>query len=99
MPVSLRLNEDIEDLVFGVDCAPEIDHPATDFQIDLVQMPDRMRSRATLAQVGCDGGPEMIHPPPDGLVGDHDPALGEQVFHVAEAEREPEVEPNRLLND
>src|SRR5271155_362314 len=32
MPVSLRLDEDIEDLAFGVDCAPEIDHPATDFQ-------------------------------------------------------------------
>ena len=42
MPVSLRLDEDIEDLAFGVDCAPEIDHPTTDFQIDLVQMPDPM---------------------------------------------------------
>jgi hypothetical protein len=40
IPVSLRLKENIEDLAFGVDCAPEIDHPATDFQINLVQMPD-----------------------------------------------------------
>ena len=38
-------------------------------------------------------------PPPDGLVRDHNPALGEQVFDVAEAEREPEVQPNRLVND
>jgi len=59
MPVSLRLDENIEDLAFGVDGAPEIDHPATDFQIDFVQMPDRMRPRATLAQVGCDDGPGM----------------------------------------
>jgi hypothetical protein len=41
----------------------------------------------------------MSHPPPDRLIGDDNPALGEQVFDVAEAEREPQVEPNRLLND
>ena len=57
------------------------------------------RLRATLAQVGCDDGSEIIHPPPDGLVRDHNPALGEQVFDIAEAEREPEVQPNRLVND
>lgn len=33
------------------------------------------------------------------LVGKQDPALGEQAFDVAKAEREPQVEPNRLLND
>src|SRR5271166_565588 len=99
MLVSLRLDENVKDLAFGVDGAPEIDHPAADFQIDLVEMPSRMRLRATLAQVGCDDGSEMIHPPPDGLVRDHNPALGEQVFDVAEAEREPEVQPNRLVND
>ena len=99
MLVSLRLDENVKDLAFGVDCAPEIDYPAADSQIDLVQMPSRMRLRATLAQVGCDNGSEIIHPPPDGLVRDHNPALGEQVFDVAEAEREPEVQPNRLVND
>jgi hypothetical protein len=39
MLVSLRLDENVKDLAFGVDCAPEIDHPAADFQIDLVQIP------------------------------------------------------------
>ncbi len=33
MLVSLRLDENVKDLAFGVDCAPEIDHPAADFQI------------------------------------------------------------------
>ncbi len=58
-----------------------------------------MRLRATLAQVGCNDDSEMNHPPPNGLVRDHNPPLGEQVFNVAEAEREPEVQPNRLVND
>ena len=38
MLVSLRLDENLKDFAFGVDCAPEIDHPAADFQID-VQVP------------------------------------------------------------
>ena len=38
--LSLR-DENVKDLAFGVDCAPEIDHPAAEFQIDLVQMPSR----------------------------------------------------------
>jgi hypothetical protein len=41
----------------------------------------------------------MIHPASDCLVGDRNSALSEQVFDVAQAQREPEIEPNRLLND
>ena len=37
--------------------------------------------------------------PPDRLIGDDNPALCEQVFHVTETEREPQVQPNRVLND
>jgi hypothetical protein len=55
---SIPLDEDIEDLAFGVDCAPEIDHPATDFQIDLVQMPDQMRLRARLRKSAAIIGPK-----------------------------------------
>ena len=33
--VSPGPNQDIEDLAFGVDRAPEIDYPAVDFQVDL----------------------------------------------------------------
>jgi hypothetical protein len=58
-----------------------------------------MQLRPTLSQIGHDHRSEVIHPPPDRLVRNHDPAFGEQIFDVTEAEREPQVEPNRLLND
>jgi len=93
MHVSLRLDEYIEDLALGVDRAPEIDHPAGDFQIYLVQTPDRMRPRATLAQVGRDDWPEVIDPAANGLKGDRDPPLSEQILDISKAERKPEVEP------
>jgi hypothetical protein len=41
----------------------------------------------------------MAHPTPNGLVGHGHTTFRQQIFDVAQAEREPEVEPNRLLND
>src|SRR3979411_1771485 len=41
----------------------------------------------------------MRHPAPNGLVGDHDAPFRQQVFDVTEAQCEPEIEPDRLLDD
>jgi hypothetical protein len=41
----------------------------------------------------------MVHPTPNRLVRHRNSTLGQQIFDVAQAECEPEVEPNRLLND
>jgi hypothetical protein len=98
MLLSLGLDQHVEDLAFGVDGASEIDHAAIDLQIDFVQMPDRMRLGAAPSQVRCDDRPEMIHPASDCLTGDGDSALSKQIFDAAEAQREPKVEPNPLLD-
>ena len=99
MLVSLGLDQHIEDLAFGVDSPPKVDHSAVDFQIDLVEMPSRMRLQATLSQVGGDHRSEMVHPTPNRLVGHRHSAFRQQIFDVAQAEGEPEVKPYRLLND
>src|ERR1700730_3675637 len=52
--VPFRLDQDVEDLAFGIDGAPEIDHAAIDFQIDFVQMPGRVGVGSTFAQVRCE---------------------------------------------
>jgi hypothetical protein len=85
MLVSLRLNQHIENLAFGVDGAAQIDHAASDFQKDFVQMPSRVRLGAAFAQVRRDHGPEMIHPAADCFVGDNDPAFRQQILDVAKA--------------
>jgi hypothetical protein len=68
MPVSLGLNQHIKYLSFGVDGAPQIDHAASGFQIDFVQMPCRVGLGATLAQFRRDHRPKVVHPAPDCLV-------------------------------
>jgi hypothetical protein len=47
----------------------------------------------------CDRRSELQHPAPDGFVGDVEPALGEQILEVSVAEREAQVEPDRMLDD
>jgi hypothetical protein len=95
--VSPGLVQHIENLAFGVDSPPKVDHPAVDLQIDFIQMPCCVRSRSTLSQVGGDHRSEVVHPTPNGLIRDRDPALREQILDVTKAECEPKIEPNRLM--
>jgi hypothetical protein len=97
--VSLGLDQHIENLALSVDGPPQVDHSAVHFQIDLVEMPGPVRLLATLSQVGRDHGSEMVHPTPNRLVGHHQSALGQQILDVAKTEREPEIEPDRLVNN
>src|ERR1700688_4168929 len=62
-------------------------------------MPGRMGFRTALAQMRGDHRPEVVHPAAHGLVRDRDPALRKQILDVTKAEREPEIEPNRLMYD
>src|ERR1035437_4986208 len=49
--------------------------------------------------VGRDQGAELDHPATDRLSADLDAALREQLLHVPDAEREPEIEPDRVPDD
>jgi hypothetical protein len=42
---------------------------------------------------------ELQYPAPDGLVGDVEPSLGKEILDVSVAEREPQVDPDRMLYD
>ena len=44
-------------------------------------------------------GPKLQHPAPHRLIGDIEPAFSEELFHVAVAQGEPEIKPNRVLDD
>jgi hypothetical protein len=65
----------------------------------LIKMPDRVRLRAAFAQMRGDHRPEVAHPAAHGFIGDRDPALGEQIPDITKTEGEPEIAPDRLIND
>src|SRR2546421_7776673 len=41
----------------------------------------------------------MVHPASHGLIGHEDPTLSKQILDVAEAQGEPDIKPDRLLDD
>jgi hypothetical protein len=57
------------------------------------------RPRAPLAQPSRDRGTEFQHPTSHRFVGDVESALGQQFLDIAVAQGEPEIEPDRVLDD
>ena len=58
-----------------------------------------VRLRAALTQLRSDHRSEMIQLAAYGFVGDRDPVLGQQILDVTKAEGEPEIEPDRVIDD
>src|SRR6267142_7289616 len=97
--VPLALHKNLEDFAFGIDGAPQVNQPAIDCAKCLIKMPGRMRLGPAPSKISCDRRSEVFHPPAHRLVGDQDPAFGQQILDIAEAEGEPSIEPDGLLND
>ena len=62
-------------------------------------MPSIAWPRLTLAQPSRNRRAEFQHPTPHRFIGEVEPTLGEQILHVAVAQREAEIEPNRVLDN
>src|SRR5712671_1732060 len=97
--VAAALNQHVENLALMIDSAPQVHLPAGDPDHHLVEVPPVAWARAALPQVPRDPGPELQNPPPHRLIGDIEAAFSEELFHVAVAQCEPEIKPNRMLDD
>jgi hypothetical protein len=97
--VAPSLHKQIENLAFVVDRAPQPQLPAANHHGHLVEMPRRHWARASTAKFSGEHRPELQDPSPHRFVGDIQPTLSEQVFDVAIAERETQIEPNSVPNN
>ena len=68
--------------------------PAIDRHEELVEIPRVAEPAAPLSEPSCVGVTERTTPLPNGLVGDRDATLGEEVFHITETQAEAKVDPN-----
>jgi hypothetical protein len=98
-PVPPGLDQHVKNFAFGIHGTPEVDQATIDLEIDFVEMPGHMRLRPAFAKIGRDHRPEMVHPASHGLIGHEDPTLSKQILDVAEAQGEPDIKPDRLLDD
>ena len=69
------------------------------FDEHLIQVPCVARPRTTTAQPVRLLMPEPLAPGPDRLLGHLDTTFEHQLLHVAEAHREPVLQPNALADD
>jgi hypothetical protein len=97
--VAPTLYQHVEDFPLVIDGTPEI-HPHTgDPDHHLVQMPSVAGPRTMPAQPSSDRGAKLQHLTSYRFIGDVEPAFGEQFLHVAVAQGETEIEPDRVLDD
>ena len=97
--VALGLDEDIQDLPLPVDGAPQVHPLATHRDEHLVEMPLRVRPRPMVSKATSDLRTEPGHPAADCLIGDNDPALGQQLFDVSITQRKTGIQPYGVLNN
>lgn len=86
------LDDEVQDLSFIVDGAPQIRPPSADPAVHLVQMPARRGGPRRFSQPLGEDRPELDGPAPDRLVADIDPALRQQILDVSKTEAELKVQ-------
>ena len=82
-----------------IDRPPEVVPFAMDGEKDLIQMPLVARSGAPAAELIGIGLPELPAPMPDGFVGHDDPTREQELFDIAIAQAEAEVQPDAMADD
>ena len=97
--VAPPLHQQIENRAFVVDRSPEPESPAGDQNCHLVQMPARGGPMTSAAKFLGEQRPELHHPPSDRFIGDVQPALGQQIFAIAEAEGKAKIQPHGVPDD
>jgi hypothetical protein len=92
--VASSLHEQVENLAFVVNRAPEPELPARNHHGHLVEMPSRRWARASAPKFSGEQRSELQDPSPHRFVGDFQTALRQQIFDIAIAERETQIQPN-----
>jgi hypothetical protein len=93
------LNEDVQHDAVLINGSPQPMAFAADPQRHLVHMPLVAGASTSSTQLCGEGGSELGAPLSDRLVAHDDPAFGEEILNVTEAEMEAEVQPDGVSDD
>jgi hypothetical protein len=98
-PVPTGLNQYIQHFTFTIHRAPQIHMLTIDQNKHFVEMPAGAGSRSTSSEPAGICCFKLQHPAPDGLVLHVDPTLGEKILDIPNAQREPEIQQNCMLDN
>jgi hypothetical protein len=89
--IPTTLHQDIENLADLIHCSPQVVMPAPDLDEDLVDVPSVAEAALPALERAAVAGAELQAPAANGLVRHLDPALGQEIFNVAETQAESGV--------
>ena len=92
-------DQNIDYVSILIDSSPQIEVLTSDFDEELIHMPDVAESPLLPPQIASIGRPELQTPISNCLVRNDDASLSKQVFDVAKAHREPMVQPDGVTDD
>ena len=95
---SLR-DQDVENISVLIHRSPQVKLLTLDLHEDLVNMPGITQSTPLASDRAGVLRSELETPEADGLVGDDDPPLSQQIFHISKAQGESMVEPHAVADD
>jgi hypothetical protein len=96
--VPARLGQDLQNLTFIVNCAPQIHPLATNSNKDLIKMPGSRRLNSAGSDVGGNRRTEFQNPPADRFIADINASFGKHFLNVTKTQRKAKVEPDGPLN-
>jgi hypothetical protein len=97
--VAAVLGDLVEHLTILIDSPPQPALPAVDAHRDLVEVPDITAGRWLSANAPGIVGTMFSAPSADGLIGDSNSSLKQQFLDMAQAQREPVIEPDGAGNN
>ena len=97
--VAAALHQHIENLALVIDGSSQVHPFAGDANHHLLEVPPVAWSWAAPSKPAGEPGPELQNPPPHGFIGNLQAPLGQEILHIAIAQGEAQVEPDRVLDD
>jgi len=97
-PIAARLEQDVDHVAVLVNGAPEILLLTPNVHEEFIQVPRITQPTLSLLEPTSILGTELPAPLSDGLVGDHDSPLCQEIFDISQAQAEAVVEPNGMAD-
>jgi len=97
--VASPLNKHIQHLTLAIDGTPQIHALAIDRYDHFIEVPLTIRFGPRVSQISRDRRTKLQDPAADGLVADAQASRSEQILDVAVAQGEPQIKPDRVLDD
>ena len=97
--IATRLQQNVDDITVLVNGTPKILLLTVNPDEQFVQIPSVPETTLLFLETPSKVGSEFPAPLPDGFIGNNNPAFGEEIFDITEAQAETVIDPDGVADD